>query len=247
LAKNLWAETHIPLFEQSVDLRGRSPDLHRVTFGSGYAKESLFELLKENSESYPALLPVLFDDPPDRYRHISLQNGTLWRWNRPLVGADENGRPHLRHETRGIPAGPTFLDSLVNVAFHVGLVFWLVENNWDVTPEIPFADAKANFYEAARHGLEAKFRWPGKGEVAASALILDALLPAAREGLRLAHVAPSEAAFFLGIIEARVKAEQTGATWQRRHFAANGKDVFRLMAAYASHHRSGLPVHQWAL
>jgi len=252
LGKNLWAETRIPLFEQSVDLRGRPSvkgggDLHRVTFGTGYAKESLFELLKENSDSYPALLPILFDDPPDRYRHISLQNGTLWRWNRPLVGADETGRPHLRHETRGIPAGPTFLDSLANAAFHVGLVFWLVENNLDLKTKIPFADAKTNFYDAARHGLDATFRWPGKGEIAADTLILDALIPAAREGLRLAHVAPSEAAFFLGIIETRVKTGQTGASWQRRYFAENGRDAHRLMAAYASHQRSGLPVHEWPL
>ncbi|MEY4880239.1 MAG: hypothetical protein RJB62_1708 [Pseudomonadota bacterium] len=257
LGKSLWDETRIPLFEQSVDLHGRpsekgAPGSPRVTFGSGYAKESLFELLAENSDSYPGLLPILFDDPPDHYRHISLQNGTLWRWNRPLVGADDTGRPHLRHETRGIPAGPSFLDSLANAAFHIGLVFHLVAEDWDKEPKIPFADAKANFYAAARHGLNARFTWPGsdgrsRAGIAVPELILEELLPAAREGLRLAGVAPSEATFFLSIIESRVRTGQTGASWQRAFVARHGKDFLRLMSAYCENQRARLPVHAWAI
>lgn len=245
--KSLWDETRIPLFEQAVDLKGMEAGLRRVSFGSGYAQKSLVEILEENAESYPALLPCLFDTPPEKYRHIQLQNGTLWRWNRPLVGFEESGRPHLRFETRGFPAGPTFLDMMANAAFHIGLVFYLVENDWDLEPALPFDEAKRNFYHAARNGLSSKLFWPGKGEVNAGDLILRELLPAAREGLRLAQIAPSESELYLGVIAARANSGQTGAVWQRRAAKKYDRDFYRLMAAYCENQRSNAPVHEWSV
>jgi len=243
--KSLWAETRIPIFEQAVDLKGMEAGLRRVTFGSGYANESLFEILRENAENYPALLPCLFDTPPNRYRHVQLQNGTLWRWNRPLVGFEDDGRPHLRFETRGYPAGPTFLDMMSNAAFHIGLVFYMVEHDWDLEPALSFDLAKRNFYSAARHGLAAGLVWPGTSEFDADEIIQRELIAAAREGLRLAQVASSEAELYLGVISARANNGQTGAVWQRQTLKKNGGDFFKLMAAYCSNQRSGAPVHEW--
>ena len=245
--KSLWAETRIPLFEQAVDLKGTEAGLRRVTFGSGYVQDSLFEILVENAESYPALLPCLFDTPPESYRHVQLQNGTLWRWNRPLIGFEESGRPHLRFETRGYPAGPTFLDMMANAAFHIGLVFYMVEHDWDREPALSFELAKRNFYAAARDGLLAKFAWPGKGEATAEELILRELLMAAREGLRIARVSPPDADLYLGIISARATTRQTGADWQRQALKKYGGDFYKLMAAYCSNQRSRAPVHEWSV
>ena len=206
--KNLWDETRIPLFEQAVDLKGTDAGMRRVTFGSGYASEGMLNLLRENAESYPALLPCLFDTAPDSYRHVSLQNGTLWRWNRPLVGFEEDGRPHLRFETRGFSAGPSFLDMMANAVLHVGLLFYMVEKDWDLRGALSFEQARENFYAAARHGLSANLYWPEKGKVEAGWLIERELIAAAREGLSLAHISSSEANLFLGVVAARVDSGQ---------------------------------------
>jgi hypothetical protein len=243
--KDLWSETRIPLFEQAVDLQGTESGMHRVSFGSSYATPSMLNLFEENAESFPALLPCLFDNPADDYRHIQLQNGTIWRWNRPLVGFEDSGRPHLRFETRGFPAGPSIIDMIANTAFHIGLVFYMVEHDWDKSPALSFEQAKSNFYAAAQNGLSAKLYWPGKEEAQADQLIMRDLIAAAREGLLLAQIAPSEADLYLGVIAARVNSGQTGAEWQRRQLAICDGDYFQMMAAYCSNQSTGAPVHEW--
>ena len=105
--KDLWAETRIPLFEQSVEVGGYGGVAHgplrRVTFGSGYARKSMLEVFMENLDHYPVLLPELIDEPLEKFANLRLHNGTLWRWNRPLIGID-NGKHHLRIEHRVVPA-----------------------------------------------------------------------------------------------------------------------------------------------
>jgi gamma-glutamyl:cysteine ligase YbdK (ATP-grasp superfamily) len=243
--KNLWEETRIPLFEQAVDLKGTEAGLRRVTFGSAYAGEAMLNLLKENAENYPALLPCVFDSAPDNYRHVSLQNGTIWRWNRPLVGFEESGQPHLRFETRGFSAGPSFMDMMANAVLHIGLLFYMVEHDWDRAGVLSFEQARENFYAAARYGLSAKLHWPEKEMVEAGRLIERELIALAREGLALAHVSSAEADLFLGVVAARVDSGQTGAAWQRRQLVKCDGDYFQLMAAYCSNQRSGAPVHEW--
>ncbi|MGB2970882.1 MAG: glutamate--cysteine ligase, partial [Candidatus Competibacter sp.] len=109
--KRLWQETRIPLVEQGVALAGGEasddPSHPRVSFGSGYVKESLLALFDENLRHYPALLPVdLSAEPLENLPHLRLHNGTIWRWNRPLLGFEADGTPHLRIEHRVMPAGP---------------------------------------------------------------------------------------------------------------------------------------------
>jgi hypothetical protein len=86
--KQLWEETRIPLFEQAVDLDG---PLRRVTLGSGFVRESLEEVFLENRSHYSVLLPFVQDVPPEFLPHVRLHNGTIWRWNRPLIGFDADG------------------------------------------------------------------------------------------------------------------------------------------------------------
>ena len=115
--KALWEETRVPLFEQAVKVPGPA----RVSMGSGYVTRSLIEIFEENLRDYDALLPMAFDDPPEEMRHLRLHNGVIWRWNRPLIGFDESGAPHFRVEHRILPAGPTFIDMMANVALYLGL------------------------------------------------------------------------------------------------------------------------------
>lgn len=238
--KALWEETRIPLFEQAVDVPGPA----RVSMGSGYATRSLLEVFEENARDYEALLPIAFDDAPEALRHLRLHNGVIWRWNRPLIGFDEDGAPHLRIEHRILPAGPTFVDMMANAALYLGLSRALAMTD-EGTAGLPFADARRNFYTAARHGLDATLIWPGVGEIGADRLLLERLIPAAREGL--ADFGVTDSRGFLDVIEARVRARQTGAVWQRRALAANDGDLYAMMAAYCEGQRSGAPVHEWDL
>ena len=87
---NLWAETRIPVFEQTIEI-GRTELTKRVSFGASYAKQSIMEVFEANSDYYPILLPELTDDPAGELCHLRLHNGTIWRWNRPLIGFDPDG------------------------------------------------------------------------------------------------------------------------------------------------------------
>jgi hypothetical protein len=81
----LWDETRIPLFEQAVDVGERNSA--RVSFGSGYVRQSLLEIFEENQREHLILIPAVHDDPPNKFSHVRFHNGTLWRWNRPLSGS----------------------------------------------------------------------------------------------------------------------------------------------------------------
>ncbi len=243
--KDLWRETRIPLFEQAVDLPG-SNGVQRVGFGHGYLKASLFELFAENAANYPVLLPLDFDDPPSALRHVGLHNGTIWRWNRPLIGFDEGGGAHLRIEHRILPAGPSMTDMMANAALYVGLTHELVMRGMAAEPELPFAAARDNFYAGAERGLAATMRWPGTADGPADRLLLRQFIPAARAGLARLGVA-ADGDGFLDLIEHRIETGRTGAEWQRLSLAANAGDFRKMIAAYCEHQRSGAPVSQWAV
>jgi hypothetical protein len=248
---DLWDETRIPLFEQSVAVGGFAAVAHgplrRVGFGSGYARASLFECFQENLDHYPVLLPMVVDAAPERFEHLRLHNGTIWRWNRPLIGFDDDGTPHLRIEHRVIPAGPTLVDAIANAAFFFGLMRAL--GGGDVAPSLllPFTVARDNFYAAARDGLEANIRWPHDRQIGVHTLILHDLLPLAQRGLEQLDIDRADAERFLGVIRGRVENACTGAAWQRAFVARHGPDWAALTLAYRERQASGVPVHEWDL
>ncbi|NNE86101.1 MAG: hypothetical protein HKN28_19225 [Alphaproteobacteria bacterium] len=245
--RDLWQETRIPLFEQSIALTNYDATHGRVTFGSGYLESSLFEALAENLAAYPVLIPTIFEEPPDNFRHLRFHNGTIWRWNRPLVGFEADGTPHLRIEHRIMPSGPTIIDMVANAACYFGLVRYMVDTGFDEAGNLSFADANANFYEAARHGLDAQLIWPEADRVGAGALLLDELIPAARRGLAAFGVDEDDCEFYLNIVEARVRSRQTGAAWQRAELDKQDGDFLELMSVYCERQRSAVPVHEWDL
>ncbi len=246
---DLWGETRIPLFEQAVAAGGYSGatygPLRRVSFGSGYIRESVSECFEENLAHFPVLLPIVFDAAPDRFAHLKLHNGTIWRWNRPLIGFDEDGTPHIRIEHRVIPAGPGIVDMIANAAFFYGLTQTLAREHTAV--DIPFAQAKDNFYQAARYGLNASVVWDSGEKQRLKALILHRLLPQAREGLEQLALNSRDADFSLDIIRQRVESGVTGSEWQRRFIEKHGADFAAMTRCYLHHQRSGRPVHEWGL
>jgi Glutamate-cysteine ligase family 2(GCS2) len=262
--KQLWQETRITLFEQSTDTRpdelkeqGVRP---RVWFGERWIT-SVFDLFEENIRYFPALLPICEDEDPaavldgggmPQLAEMSLHNGTIYRWNRPVY-AVVDGMPHLRVENRVLPAGTSIVDIMANAAFYYGLVRALAEAQRPIWTEMSFATASDNLHEAARHGLDAQLYWPGVGEVPAAELVLRRLLPLARQGLARWGVGQAHADRLLGIIEQRCLTGRTGAAWQIATVAElsgrGGLDRWealrQMTMRYIEHMHTNQPVHTW--
>ena len=264
--RQLWHETRITLFEQATDTRpdelkeqGVRP---RVWFGERWIT-SVFDLFEENLRYFPALLPICEDEDPlavlDRggipqLAEMSLHNGTIYRWNRPVYGV-VGGKPHLRVENRVLPAGASIADVMANAAFYYGLVRTLAEAKRPVWTAMSFTTAAENLHEAARYGLDAHLYWPGLGEVPVDELVLRRLLPLAREGLAGWGVSTAHADRLLGIIEQRCLTGQTGAAWQiatvdelTRNRGLDRAEALRQMTGrYIEHMHTNQPVHTWPL
>jgi hypothetical protein len=243
----LWDETRIPLFEQAVDIGDEAHAAkRRVTFGSGYLQRSASECFRENLERFPVLLPILFEDGAAALRHLRLHNGTIWRWNRLLIGFDGAAVPHLRVEHRVMPAGPSIVDMISNAAVYLGASRFLAGLHRAPEADLPFAQARDNFYLAARQGLDAHLVWLDGREVEVRTLLLDEILPMAREGLLLLGADEDDSERYLSVARMRVRTGQNGAAWQRAHLDKYG-DFFRLTADYLEHQRSAMPVHEWPI
>lgn len=246
---DLWDETRIPLFEQAVEIGGFNSvaqgPLHRVSFGSGYARNSIIECFEENLEHFPVLLPMRFDDEPRRFSHLRLHNGTIWRWNRPLIGFDEDGTAHVRIEHRVLPGSPSIQDAIANAALFYGLTEALVMDSDELMRRLPFAQAKDNFYQAARFGLDARVNWFDNENWNLRQLLLDELLPMAKRGLTRLGIETRSGDHYLSIIEGRLACGQNGSLWQRRFVKRYGQDMRALTGAYLERQSDGLPVHLW--
>jgi hypothetical protein len=264
--RQLWHETRITLFEQATDTRPEELKVQgvkpRVWFGERWVT-SVFDLFEENIRYFPALLPLCEDEDPGKaldsgetpeLAELSLHNGTIYRWNRPVYAVVE-GKPHLRVENRVLPAGPSVLDTVANAAFYFGLVRALAEAQRPVWSQMSFAVAEENLREAARLGIDAGVYWPGIGEVPVTELVLRRLLPLARDGLTRWGVDPADADRLLGVIEQRCLTGQTGAAWQvatcgalEEKHALDRHETLRLMTQrYIEHMHTNEPVHSWPI
>lgn len=243
---DLWDETRIPLFEQAVAM-GDLSLTQRVTLGVRYLEKSIAECFMANWRRYPVLLPRLMDEPEEKLAHLRLQNGTIWRWTRPLIGFDDAGEPHLRLEHRVVPAGPSIVDSIANAALYFGLVTSMARQREAPETMLSFDQAQDNFYHAARSGLRAEILWLNGKRVKLPQLCIKVLLPVAKQGLLSLGIDLDEADYWLGIIRNRVESGVNGAAWQRGWVAKHGADMQGLTKAYLEHQASGSPVHEWKI
>ncbi len=263
--RQLWHETRITLFEQATDTRPdelkRQGVRPRVWFGERWIT-SVFDLFEENIQYFPALLPITEAEDPvavlelggcPELAEMSLHNGTIYRWNRPVY-AVVDGKPHVRVENRVLPAGPSVADVMANAAFYYGLVRVLAESERPVWTQMSFATAAENLQAASRHGLAANLYWPGLGEVPVAELVLRRLLPMARDGLNRWGVDPVHADRLLGIIEQRCLTGRNGATWQiattlalADRGASRDEALRGMTQRYIEHMHSNEPVHAWPL
>ncbi len=265
LRRRLWSETRIALFERSVDTRSASQQDRgqrpRVHFGDAWVRDSVLEIFQEDIARFPIVAGVEVDEDPmavvaaggsPKLRALCLHNGTIYRWNRPCYGITE-GRPHLRIENRVLPAGPSTVDEVANSAFYFGLMAAEAEDAAGLSSRFSFDDCRRNFLAAARHGLDAQLVWTEGRRWSVRDLILDRLLPSAREGLRGAGIDEGDVDRYLGIMQARVEAGRTGASWMLgslREMGEQGTPDLRerqLVRALRDNQVTGEPVHTWPL
>ena len=264
LGRELWSETRIALFQQSVDLRNKSYLLReqkpRVSFGSNWIKNSVIELYQDDIVRYTPLLTADFKEDAvakinrgeiPKLEAINIHNGTIYRWNRLCYG-QTNGIPHMRIENRYIPSGPSVKDEVANALFWVGLMEGMPEKYKNLDQLIPFNEVKGNFVNAARTGINTFFNWFGKG-ISAKRLILTELLPIAYEGLVKCQVDLKDIHFYLDIIEKRAQTRHTGAHWIRNSNNALKKKMTKdianatLTAHMYKNQKGGKPVHEWKI
>jgi len=263
--KRLWRENRIAIFQQAVDTRADRPHgrdtVARVRFGESWVDRSVLEIFRNDIARFRLLMASECEEDPiaildtggiPKLRALQTHNSTVYRWNRPCYGVTD-GRPHLRIENRIFPAGPTVVDEIANAALWIGLMAGGPGALPDIPSRLDFQDAEANFVAAARQGLASQLSWLDGETLPADRLILDRLLPIARDGLTGAGVDPGDVDHYLSIVERRVTSRQTGAQWQLAS-AANLKDkgtraerLACITAAISRRQATCEPVHTWEL
>lgn len=261
--RELWMETRIALFQQSVDTRTSANQLRnkqpRVFFGNRWLQHSVSELFKDNAARFPVLLIREIDEDgmaalqagkAPELSALRLHNGTIYNWNRPCYGI-MNDLAHLRIECRYIPSGPTEIDEIANFAFWLGLMTGMPLRYKGFYKYISFRIAKDNFYRAARIGINTMMDWFGK-TISAERLIRKELLPIAREGLLKSGISTADTDRYLNIMEQRIARRQTGANWQVHNYrklrdtfgsAIALTELTKLMYEYQQNEE---PVHRWS-
>ena len=265
--RRLWHETRIALFQQSIDIRtltdhfrDRSP---RVTFGNDWLRKSVMDIYREDVARFQILLSTDVDEDvfakldqgiAPKLRALNIHNSTVYRWNRPCYGISPNGQPHLRIENRIFPSGPSIPDAMANAAFWLGLMNGMEDVYPDITQRMDFDQAKANFFAAARFGLDTQFSWIDGRKTSPQNLILEELLPVAQQGLEKASIDSEDINTYLSIIKARAESGRTGSQWMLDSFSAIAKQgvprdevVSVITASIYEHQHLAKPVHEWDL
>ncbi len=265
LGKRLWHETRIAVFEHSVDTRSKVHQERglkpRVHFGDRWLEDSVTEIFKEDIARFRIMLTTETEEDPlgmidegimPSLNALRLHNGTVYRWNRPCYGV-HNNIPHLRIENRVIPSGPTVLDEIANAAFFYGMMAGMTEQVKDIREYLTFADVKSNFLAAARDGIRAQMNWFNDTHLPAKELVLEQLLPLAREGLQESGIDADDIDRYLGVVHDRVTMRRTGARWALESLE-NMKDMGTedqrlrcIVGSMVEQQSSGKPISEWHL
>ena len=262
LGRELWSETRIALFQQSIDLRNVShfsrEQKPRVSFGTDWVKDSILELFTDDVSRYPPIVSSEFDEDSvtaikkgimPKLKALNLHNGTLYKWNRLCYGVHQNVA-HLRIENRYIPSGPSVKDEIANAMLWVGVMQGMPRQYEKIWRKMPFYDAKGNFINAARTGINTYFSWFGKG-ISAKKLLENILIPMAKEGLLKSNVDEGEIDYYLNIIQKRIDKSTTGSKWLIR----NKRKLRKEVSKYESHviltehiyknQQLNIPISEW--
>ena len=153
----------------------------------------------------------------DRFAHYRHKHGTFWRWVRPVFDGASRKAANARIEFRPLPAQPTVRDSVAFLATYAGLMESLPTREHPVY-DLAWADARENFYAAARDGLRADLEWITRdGDPTVDPdLVFGELFEYARDGLELRGLNEEEADYYLRPLERRFEEGVTPARWKYR-------------------------------
>ncbi len=249
--KELWDESRILSFEQSVELDCESTISHetlsRVTFGSGFLNTSIIDLFEESVRDYPILVPEVFKGDLKNFDNIKFHNGTIWRWTRPVLGLDGE-KPALRIEQRVPSSGPTLVDSIANTAFFLGLTDYLALCSNKLEDYISFSDAKNNFYKAAKQSFYCQVTWIDGKDYDMQKLLLEKIIPNVKEALLKRGIDKKSIEYYIGdIIYNRCKKAVNGAIWQKAYIHMHGKRFQEMVEEYSINQKKNIPVHLWGI
>jgi predicted transcriptional regulator len=261
--KELWSETRIALFQQSVDLRNKTylqrEQKPRVSFGNRWIKESILELFTDDIARHAPLVTSEFEENSldslqngimPKLKALNLHNGTLYKWNRLCYGVHKNVA-HLRIENRYIPSGPSIKDEIANALFWVGVMQGMPKEYRNIWDKMSFTDAKSNFMNAARTGIDSYFNWFGKG-YSAKKLLKEILVPMAQKGLENSNIDEKDIDFYLTIIKQRIENNITGSKWISRNKRKLTKETSKYETnVLLAHHmynnqQNDIPIFKWA-
>ncbi|HAG93413.1 MAG: hypothetical protein CMK83_07160 [Pseudomonadales bacterium] len=264
----LWQETRIALFKQSIDCRDENHAQRkyppRVYFGNGWLRQGALELFASSVALFPPIMPVLHEDDPlqelaagklPKLHELRLHQGSTWPWNRAIYDHHDGG--HVRMEVRALPAGPSLQDMSATGAFLLGSALALRDSMPDRINLLPFKFAEHNFYRAAQHGLEATLLWPSSSQIKVVEYeVLDLaqrLVPMAEEALQQAGMEAAETNRLMNNIRQRIAARTNGAQWQLtvlHKLRASGLSATeatqQMLERYRRHFNSHQPVSQWS-
>lgn len=263
--KRLWRETRIALFHQSTDIRkNQGPyreERPRVDLGAEWLKGGAVDVYRDIVSRHRSLLTPLIDEDPleviskgevPKLKALSIHNGTVYKWNRLCYGVTDN-KPHLRVECRYLPSGPTILDEVANSALWLGCMLGRPKEFDRIDKVMEYDDATLNFFRSAREGMRAVINWKNGMEVPSKTLLLEELIPMARNGLSKAGYEARDIDRYMRVIEERVATGRTGSQWILDTHAGLKKEVSEDQALLAitegiyQRQKVGKPVHKWDL
>ncbi|HHT0594205.1 TPA: hypothetical protein ACTXXA_002556 [Legionella anisa] len=248
-SKSLWQDTRIPWVQQTVSEQ-LPPNCwinreDRVLFGHGYVQNSITELFQSNLK-FSSLAPTVNLEKADLFHHLKQHNGTIWRWNRPVVGAcDQSGAYHIRLEHRVQSAGTSPSDIAAQLGFYIGILAYWQLHDFNPVEKIDFQHIRNNFYKAARFGLQTEIVWENTRSLKIFDLLHLDLLPKAKLGLFSLGLSTAEIAFYLDeILNQRLKQGLSGAIWQQQKVKKYGS-VQTMLEQYHAHQQTLKPLWCW--
>ena len=213
-----YAEHRVPIYEGMMNPTRGEP---KVKFPADIdTPGEAIDRIVDDSILVPAEIAAAqrFDDAFVHFRH---KHGSYWRWVRPVFEGPTERAANVRIEFRPLPGQPTVPDTVAFLAAFCGLLTELVESGHPVS-DLPWSQARENFYAAARNGLDAEMAWitaDGERTTDTDGLYED-LLSAAASGLERHGCSDSRAAGLLAPLRARVDRRLTPAGWKRDAVAA---------------------------
>ena len=208
-----YMENRVPVFESVLN----PADSKKVTFPEDVDS---IEAATQRIADDETVVPRLIDEQgrfDDRFAHFRHKHGSYWRWVRPVFDGPTRESANARIEFRPLPAQPTVRDTVALLAVFAGLLESLPRREHPLY-ELPWEDARDNFYAAVRNGLAAEMRWftADGTETTDTGELYAELFELARDGLELRGLGAEEANRYIKPLRERVDRRVTPARWKRR-------------------------------